>query len=274
MSTITATADARPALTANAPRVTWLRVLHSEWIKLSALRSTRITLLVSFALMAGIGAAASAITAANWSHVPPAQRDPVTTVLSGYQFAQLAVGVLGVLVISNEYSSGVIRATLTAVPRRLPVLWAKSALFAAMTLVTMTAASLTAFWAGAGILSARHLNLSLANPVMLRAVVGAGLYLAVVGLLGVALGALLRSTAGAIASLVGLIMLLPILSSLLGSWFTANIAPYLPTNAGGALLASHHAADTLQPWTGFTVMCAWAVAALVLAAYGLVRRDA
>jgi ABC-2 type transport system permease protein len=273
----TAAIARREARAGQALRVTWPRVLHAEWIKLSSLRSTRITLLVSFVLMVGIGVIAAAVTAANWSHMQPAQRatfDPVAMVLGGYQFAQLAVGVLGVLVISNEYSSGMIRATLTAVPRRLPVLWAKSALFSAMTLVTMTAASFIGFYAGASVLAGQHLSLSLADPGVLRAVAGAGLYLAVIGLLGVALGALLRSTAGAIASLVGLIMLLPLLGTLLGGWFKAHIAPYLPNNAGSALLATHHTAGALQPWTGLAVMCAWAAAALALAAYGLVRRDA
>ena len=95
-----------------------------------------------------------------------------------------------------------------------------------------------------------------------------------VGLLGVALGALLRSTAGAIASLVGLILLLPLLGSLFGSWFKTHIYPYLPSNADGDLMAVQHASGTLQPWAGFAVMCAWAVAALALAAFGLKRRDA
>jgi ABC-2 type transport system permease protein len=260
-----------------ATRVTGARVLRSEWIKLSSLRSTRITLLVSFLLAAGLGIIAAAVTAANWAHMSPADRasfDPVSTVLGGYEFGQLAVGVLGVLVISNEYSSGMIRATLTVVPRRLPMLWAKAAVFTAVTLIVMTVASVIAFYAGMAVLSGHHLNVALSSPGALRAVVGAGLYLAVIGLLGVALGALLRSTAGAISALVGLIMLVPLLSSLLGSWFKAHIYQYLPSVAGGDLMAVHHAAGTLQPWTGFAVMCAWAVAALALAAYLLRRRDA
>jgi len=265
------------AVTLPARPVTLPRVLRSEWIKLSSLRSTRITLLVSFLLTAGLGIIAAAVTAANWSHMQPADRasfDAVGTVLTGYQFGQLAVGVLGVLAITNEYSSGMIRATLTAVPRRLPVLWSKAAVFTVATLITMTAASLVAFYAGMAILSGHHLNVALSSPGVLRAVLGAGLYLAVIGLLGVGLGALLRSTAGAIASLVGLIMVVPLLSSLLGSWFKTHIYPYLPSNAGGDLMTVHHTAGTLQPWAGFAVMCAWAVGALALAAYALRRRDA
>jgi ABC-type transport system involved in multi-copper enzyme maturation permease subunit len=266
-----------PAAGKVAHRVTWPRVLRSEWIKLSSLRSTRVTLLISFVLTAGIGILAAAITAANWPHLAAAEKasfDPVSTVLDGYMFGQLAVGVLGVLVISNEYSSGMIRATLTAVPRRLPVLWSKTAVFTAVTLIVMTAASFTSFYAGMAVLSGHHLSVALSDPGVLRAVAGCGLYLAVIGLLGVALGALLRSTAGAISSLVGLVMVVPLVSSLLGSWVKTHIYPYLPSSAGGDLMAVHHATGTLQPWIGFAVMCAWAVAALALAAYGLRRRDA
>ena len=127
-----------------APVTLW-RVVCSEWIKLRSLRSTRITLLVSFVLMAGLGVLTAAITAGQYSRLPAASRasfDAVNTTLTGYQFAQLAVGVLGVVVVSNEYSSGMIRATLAAVPQRLPVLWAKAGVFAIVTLVVMTAASL------------------------------------------------------------------------------------------------------------------------------------
>ncbi len=273
----TATIIRRRAPASTALRVTWPRVLRSEWIKVSSLRSTRITLAVSFLLMAGVGVLTAAITAANWSHMGMGQRatlDPAATVLGGYQFAQLAVGILGVLAVTNEYSSGMIRATLTAVPRRLPVLWAKTSLFAAVTFVTMTAAALIGFLAGGSVLAGKHLPLSLSDPAMLRAVLGAGLYLAVIGLLGVALGFLLRSTAGAIASLVGILTLLPLLGTLLGSWFKDHIAPYLANNAGSAIMTTHQAANTLHPWTGFTVMCLWAALALAGACYGLARRDA
>ena len=257
--------------------VTPPRVVHSEWIKLRSLRSTRITLLASFVLMAGLGVVTAAVTASQWSRLPAASRasfDAVSTVLTGYQFAQLAVGVLGVVVISNEYSSGMIRATLAAVPRRLPVLWAKAGVFAIVTLVAMTAASLIAFAGGMALLSAHHLQVSLAAPGVARAVLGAGLYLAAVGLLGVGLGALLRKTAGAIAAVVGLLLFLPLLSSLLGSWFKAHVSPYLPSNAGAALLHVHQQAGSLSPWAGFAVMCGWAVAALAGAALVLKRRDA
>jgi ABC-type transport system involved in multi-copper enzyme maturation permease subunit len=257
--------------------VTQGRVVRAEWIKLRSLRSTRITLLVSFLTMAGIGMIAAAVTVSQWPTMSAGARagfDAVTAVLSGYQFAQLAVGVLGVLVVSNEYSSGMIRATLAAVPGRLPVLWAKAGVFTVITLVTTTAAAFIAFAGGMAILSGQHLQVALGAPGVTRAVFGAGLYLAVVGLLGVGLGALLRNTAGAIAAVVGLLMVLPPISSLLGTWFTTHISPYLPSNAGGSLVQVQHQANALAPWTGFAVMCGYAAAALALAAWALRRRDA
>ena len=278
MNTMTAPeAQARTGRRVTVYPVTPLRVVRSEWIKLRSLRSTRITLLVSFVLMAGLGVVTAAVTAGQWSRLPAASRagfDAVSTVLTGYQFAQLAVGVLGVVVISNEYSSGMIRATLAAVPRRLPVLGAKAGVFAIVTLAAMTAASLVAFAGGMAVLSSHHLQVSLAAPGAARAVLGAGLYLAAVGLLGVGLGALLRKTAGAIAAVVGLLLFLPLLSSLLGSWFKAHVSPYLPSNAGAALLHVHQQAGSLSPWAGFAVMCGYAAAAVAAAALALKRRDA
>ena len=271
-----AEAAVAPSRVAAQP-VTQARVVRAEWIKLRSLRSTRITLLVSFLAMAGIGMIGAAVTVSQWPTMSAASRagfDAVTTVLSGYQFAQLAVGVLGVLVVTNEYSSGMIRATLAAVPKRLPVLWAKAGVFTLITLVTMTAAAFVAFAGGMALLSGQHLQVALTAPGVTRAVIGTGLYLAVVGLLGVGLGALLRNTAGAIAAVVGLLMVLPPVSSLLGTWFTTHISPYLPSNAGGSLVQVHQHANALSPWTGFAVMCAYAVAALALAAWALRRRDA
>jgi ABC-type transport system involved in multi-copper enzyme maturation permease subunit len=258
-------------------QVTPLRVLRSEWIKLRSLSSAKLTLAVSFLLMAGIGLMTSVIAAGQWFHLSASSRasfDAVGTVLQGYQFAELAIGILGVLVISSEYSSGMIRATFAAIPWRLPVLWAKAGVFGAVSLVTMTIASFAAFFAGMAILSSQHLQVAFSAPGVARAVFGAALYLAVVGLLGVAFGALLRNIAGAIAALFGLLMFVPVLVGLLPSTIASHISPYLPSNAGQALLNVHHQAGSLSPWAGFAVMCAYAVAALAAAAYALRRRDA
>ena len=257
--------------------VTMRRVLVSEWIKLRSLRSTRITLLVAFLLMTAVGILYSAVTVNQWSTMSAGDKasfDPTLAALRGHMFAQLAVGVLGVLVVSGEYATGMIRASLTAVPKRLPVLWAKSLVFGAVTLVTMTIASLIAFFGSQSVLTSQNLQTTISASGVLRSVLGAGLYLTLVGLIGVALGALMRNTAGAISTLLGTLLLLPVMIDLFPSSIRSDISQYLPSNAGEALLSPHQQVGYLAPWTGFAVMCAYAAAALIGAAFVLKRRDA
>ncbi len=257
--------------------VTQLRVIHSEWIKLRSLRSTLFTLLAAMVAMVGLGFLFSYFTAARWSNLPPEERlnfDPTLVSLRGFYLAQLAVGVLGVLVISGEYATGMIRASLSAVPRRLPVLWAKALVYATVAWVLMTIASLTAFLVGQAALSSHDLGTSLSAPGVLRAVLGTGLYLTVVGLIGVAFGALIRNTAGGIATVFGVLLVLPVLTEALpSSWYDA-INKYLPSTAGQGLIHIHQEAHTLAPWTGFAVFCLYALVALAGAGVALRRRDA
>ena len=186
--------------------------------------------------------------------------------------AQLAIGVLGVLLISGEYSTGMIRATLAAVPKRLPVLWAKAGVFSVVAAVLMIAASFAAFLGGQALLGSH--GTTLAGAGVTRAVVGAGLYLTVVGLLGIALGFIIRNTAGAIATLFGVLLVLPVLGEVLPSTWAKHITPYLPSNAGQAVMSVHQAPGDLAPWTGFAVFCCYAAAAIIAGAVLLRRRDA
>ncbi|WP_329129129.1 ABC transporter permease subunit [Streptomyces sp. NBC_01476] len=268
-------APARPA--APRARVTQARVLHSEWIKLRTLRSTFYTLIAAVVALIGFGALFCAVTANRWPHMSVHERadfNPALTSLRGFFLAQLAVGVLGVLVITGEYATGMIRATLSAVPRRLPVLWAKAALYSAVTWVLMTAGALVAFLIGQALLSSQHIDTSLSAPGVTRTVLGVGFYLTVVALLGVAIGALVRNTAGGIATVFGLLLVLPVLAEALPASWGDRISPYLPGNAGQAVIALHREAHTLAPWTGFGVFCLYALAALAGAAVLLKRRDA
>ncbi|SEG92891.1 hypothetical protein SAMN05216223_126132 [Actinacidiphila yanglinensis] len=257
--------------------VTQARVLHSEWIKLRTLRSTFWTLIGSVAALIGFGALFGAISANRWPTMSPHEHatfDPAGISLRGYFLAQLAVGVLGVLTVSGEYSTGMIRSSLAAVPRRLPVLWAKAALFAAAVWALTTAAALVAFLTGQGLMSSRHIGVSLGDPGALRAVLGTGLYLTVVGLLGVAVGALIRNTAGGIATLFGVLLVLPVLAEALPASWSDHVSQWLPSTAGQSLFSVHHVDHTLAPWPGFMVFCAYALAALAGAAVLLKRRDA
>ncbi|MYS21689.1 ABC-2 family transporter protein [Streptomyces sp. DvalAA-14] len=280
MSTLTPTAPAAGSAASPAVsrgRVSQARVLHSEWIKLRTLRSTFYTLIAAVVALIGFGALFCAVTANHWPHMHAGERahfDPALTSLRGYFLAQLAIGVLGVLVVTGEYATGMIRATMSAVPRRLPVLWAKAALYSAVTWVLMTVGALIAFLIGQALLSSQHIDTTLSAPGVTRMVFGVGLYLTVVGLLGVAIGALIRNTAGGIATVFGLLLVLPALAEALPQSWNNAISPYLPSNAGQALISLHREAHTLAPWTGFGVFCLYALAALAGAAVLLKRRDA
>jgi ABC-2 type transport system permease protein len=280
MSTVTAgPAPVVPAsVPATAPvkgKVTQLRVLKSEWIKLRTLRSTPITLVVAVVAMVGLGILTTYLRASHpdrhgvVEHINGAEAS-----LAMYRLAQLAVGVLGVLVISGEYTTGMIRASLSAVPKRLPVLWAKAAVYGAVVLVLMTVAALVAFYGGQAVLKPYNLAVHMSDPGVTRVVFGTALYLTVVGLLGVGFGALIRNSAGAIAALFGVLLILPELADLLPSSWDPDVIPYLPSSAGQAVLSVAADPTMMSPWNGFALFVGYALALLAVAAVLLRRRDA
>jgi ABC-type transport system involved in multi-copper enzyme maturation permease subunit len=279
MSTLTAPASGATASRARQPRdeerVTFPRAVRSEWIKLVSLRSSWITFAAAVIAIVGLGALVSYVTNTHWSHMDPQEQahfDPVARSLGGVELAQLAIGVLGVLVVTGEYATGMIRSSLMAVPRRLPVLGAKLLVFAACTFVLSLVSAFVAFLLGQQLLGSH--GTTLGAPHVLRAVIGVALYLTVVGALAIGLGFVLRSTAGGIATLVGLLLVLPGVGRLLPDTWQPHVLPYLPSNAGGGVFAVQPEPGMLSTWTGYAVFCAWAVAALVVGAVVLKRRDA
>lgn len=275
MSTATATPTRRN--TTSPKKVTQARVLLSEWTKTRSLRSTIFSMLAAVVFIVGLSILVPSVIVAHWPPDRPGEAaafDPTTRSLSGIFLAQLAIGVLGVLLISGEYATGMIRATFAAVPARLPVLWAKAAVFATVTLVLMVPSVLAAFLIGQSILASKHLQANLSAPGVLRAVIGAALYLTVVGLLGIGLGALLRNTAAGISTLFGLLFVLPIIVRFLPSSWADPINKYLPSSAGEAITHVHPDPAMLAPWTGFGLFCAYALVVLLAAAVSLRRRDA
>jgi ABC-type transport system involved in multi-copper enzyme maturation permease subunit len=258
--------------------VTQTRVINSEWIKLRSLRSTWFALLAAVVCTIGLGVLISALRANDFNRNgrPPAFSgfDATLVSLRGIMLAQLAIGVLGVLVITGEYSTGMIRATLSAVPRRLPVLWAKAAVFGVVVLVVMGLASLAAFEGGQAMLSGAGIHVGLGTPGAARAVVGGALYLTVVGLLGVGLGFLIRNTAGAIASLFGLLLVLPAVVSALPKSLYDDIYRFLPMMAGSQIMTTVRDTSLLTPWKGIGVFCLYAVGAIAAGAVMLKHRDA
>jgi ABC-type transport system involved in multi-copper enzyme maturation permease subunit len=258
----------------NQLRVTQARVLNSEWTKFRSLRSTVTTLLVATVLMVGLGAMFAAITAGQSSGLEPGAT-AISTSLTGTFFAQLAIGVLGVLLITGEYSTGMIRSSLTVVPRRLPMLWGKLAVFALSVFVVTLIASVSSFFVGQALLSGRNLQASLTDPGAVRSVVGAALYLTVAGITALALGALMRNTAAAITTFVAVYFVIPPMTNLLPRSLTDHFVQYLPSNAGAVLMdGTFGIAHPLTPWTGFAVMCGFAAVLVGLAARRLRRADA
>ncbi|MCU1656857.1 MAG: hypothetical protein JWO57_1513, partial [Pseudonocardiales bacterium] len=256
--------------------VTQARVINSEFTKFRSLRSTNITLLVSVVLTVGLGAVVSAVIASHWATASAGDRasfNAVVTSLRGVTIAQLAVGVLGVLLISGEYATGMIRASLTAVPKRLPVLWAKLGVFAGVVGVVSIASAFAAFFLGQSLLSSKHLDVSISSPHALRMVLGAAVYLVLVGVIGMALGGLFRNTAAGISGLVALLFVIPPVLGLLPKSWSDNLGRYLPSNAGEAFWG-HPTGAHLSALAGFLVLCGWAAAAVAAAAIRLKERDA
>jgi ABC-type transport system involved in multi-copper enzyme maturation permease subunit len=240
------------------------------------LRSTVWSLLAALVLIIGLSILVPAVRVAHWPPPDPndaANFDPVGISLGGTFLAQMAMGVLGVLLITGEYATGMIRATFAAVPRRLPVLWAKLGVFGATALVLITPAVLVAFFIGQSILASKNLDTSLGKPDVARAVFGAALYVVAVGLLGMGLGALLRNTAAAISTLFGALFVLPLIVRLLPSDWQSHVSRYLPLNAGSAVTNVHNDAGSMAPWSGFTLFCVYIAIVIGLAAWRLLRQD-
>lgn len=264
-------------------RVTGPRVLHSEWVKFRSLRSTVVTIAVAVVVIVGFGALAAAVVSGDVTR--PSGRggggggggfgaDPTSISLAGMTLAQIIMGILGVLAVTGEYSSGMVRATFAAVPRRLPVLWSKAIVVGISTLVVAVPAALVAFFVGQAVLGA-DANVALSDPGVLRAVLGSAAYLAGTALLGVGLGALLRHTAGAIGALFGLLLLAPgLLPLILPSSWSDAIVPYLPSNAGAAFTSVTPTDGLLAAGTGVIVLVVWVAVLLGGSAILLRRRDA
>ncbi len=256
-------------------------LLRAEWTKIRSVRSTMWTLLLFVVITVGLTAGLTALVVHN-QHGPRAAvrdvriiADPVGFILgAGIGFGQLTICVLGVLLITTEYSTGVIRASLLAVPRRLPMLLAKILVFAGLMLVLAELVSFGSFFAGSALLHSM-VPVSLSDNNVTRSVVGAGLYLTVLGLFSLAIGALIRHTAGGIATAIGAVLVVPILTSLLpGSW-GAHIDAYLPEQAGSKVFGARpEVGQLLSAWQGFGIFCLWTLVLLVLGAWLLQRRDA
>lgn len=199
MSVTTAPILPAPPAARTSERVTLPRVIRSEWTKLWSLRSTRWSLLLAFVAQAGLGPLIAAIEMARWSHLTLQDRltiNPIDHSLGGWHLAQLAVAILGVMTITGEYHTGMIRSSLMAAPKRLPVLWAKLLVFSAVVLVLMLIAAFIGFLGGQAIFTEHHVSVTMSAPHALRTIFGAALFTTATGALCIALGTIVRRTAG------------------------------------------------------------------------------
>ena len=265
------------AATVSRRAVTFPRILRSEWLKLQTLRSTWFTLLAAVLVLVIASGIIANHVHDNLAHGAvfrdPEDRDVLTLPFRGFGLSQLVMGVLGVLAITGEYATGTIRASFTAVPRRLPVLWAKVVVFALLGFTTMLAAAFGAFFLGQHLLGSYGVGLG--APHATRVVFALAGYLTLVGLLGLGLGGIVRATAGGIASLVGLLLVAPGILAALGTSWATSVSHYLPLNAGLAMFSDRPAiGGELSPTGGLLTMLAWVVASIVGAAVVISRRDA
>ncbi|MCU7730338.1 ABC transporter permease [Actinoplanes sp. KI2] len=255
-----------------------MSVLRAEWIKLRSLRSVLWTTAAVLTLMVGLGALFSFGKAHELAvSGTPADRaafDPTAAGLSGMLLAQIAVGVLGVLVVTSEFASGSIRPSLAAVPVRGRLLAAKAATAAAVALVIGWAGGVAAFLLAQRVIAGQGLAAaSLGSGPVLRALLGAGLYLAVTALFGLAVGAMLRSTAGALTIVIVVLLLAPIFSAALPEALARWVAKWWPSMAGLRVVTVVPDPSVLAPWAGFGVLAAFGTVMLAAAFLVFARRD-
>ncbi len=252
--------------------------LVSEWTKLRSVRSTVWALILTSAFTIGLG------TLFCWAYLNRRERrgdsirsllfDPTARSLNGVVLAQLAVGVLGVLVMSSEYTTGMIRTSLAAVPNRTVFLAAKTIVLGMVSLVVGMVSVFVAFFVGQAVLDRDGLGTSLSATGVLRAVLGAGLYLTLIALFGLALGTIVRRTPGAIAALFGIVLILPLIAQAFPEPWDVRIGRLAPFNAGQAMFSVRYDPDLLTPTQGIFVFLAWIVASYLVAMVMLSRRDA
>ena len=262
-------------------RYSFVGCLRSEWTKLCSVRSTIWSLVATAVLTLAICVLATGTEAGRWAHANAGNRlafDPTSLSLAGFLFGQLSIGVLGVLMVSAEYSTGTIRATFGAIPNRILVLAAKVTVFSAVAFVLGEILSFASFYIGQAILSGSTPTATLGQAGVLRAVIGGGLFLTVLGLFALGLGTIVRHSAGAITVFVGIFFVVPLIVETLPSGIKDTVGKYLPDNIGATMTTVKQGfrtdVPTFSPWVSFGLLCAYAAAALLIGGVLLARRDA
>ena len=265
------------------PKPRFPDVALSEWTKFRTVRSSFWTLAIGSVLGVGLGAVVSLVSANHYKTDPELKFNwnPTDRSLGSLMLTQLAFAILGVLVVSGEYSTGMIRTSLAAVPNRSRMLAAKALVFTVVMFVVSEVVSFAAFLIGQAIISGKAPSANLGQPEVLRAVFGNGLYLTALALVGLALGVILRHAAAGIGTFVAILLVLPSIALALPTSWAKPIETYWPTNAGFRVASVGHGLErfsingsVMGPWTGFAVLLLFVAALFVLAFSLLERRDA
>ncbi|MFG2000041.1 ABC transporter permease subunit [Spirillospora sp. NPDC048911] len=260
-----------------AKRATFGNVLAAEWTKILTVRSTFWTLLAAIIVTIGLSVLLAWAFTTGYDKMSAADRaqfDPAAFALVGINFGMVAFGVLGVLVITGEYATGMIRTSLTAMPRRAEFLAAKALVLGLVTLIVGQLVAFASFLLSQLIFTSKNIDASLGDDGMLRAVMGGGLYLALIAVMALGLGVLLRHTAGSVTTVLGLLFVLPIIGQFLPGGWGNTVAKFLPSNAGGAILSARPSDDILAPWTGFGMFVLYTAIVLAAAFFLFQKRDA
>jgi ABC-2 type transport system permease protein len=255
----------------------FLAACHSEWTKLRTVRSTMWALVITVISTIGLGVLFTALVIGHWDQRSPSVIsgfDPLLYSYAGLNVAQLCIGVLGVLVMTSEYATGVIRLTFGATPQRRLLLGAKVLTFSVVVGVVSLISCVTVFFICQALLTAKHAGVSITDPGVFRAVVGGALHMVLIGVIAVGVGAIVRHTAGAVAVLFAVLLIIPGLVQLLPAPWKNDITMYLPSSAGSAMSAVVRFPDLLAPTAGILVLLAYAAATISLGMVLLVRRDA
>jgi ABC-type transport system involved in multi-copper enzyme maturation permease subunit len=252
-------------------------LIRSEWTKIRTVRSTMWTIGILVVLGVGFSALATALTTANWYQMSRSDRamfDPTQTSLIGIFFGQLVIGILGVLVVTAEYSTGTVRATFSAAPRRPLVVLAKVTVFGLVAFVVSEFVAFASYFVGQSLLTSPAIHTTLSNPGVFDAVFGSGLYLCVLGLFALGIALVIRHTAGAISTFVGLLLVVPIIVALLPSSFANAVNRYLPAQIGSSIVSQVQNTEAFGRWAGLIVLAGYAVALISVGTALIVRRDA
>jgi len=274
MTSTAATARPTPQATARATARAG-DLVAAEWIKLRSLSSTYMVLLAAVITAFGVGLLVCNADANTWARLQPGRMviDPMADSFVGFSVAQLIFAAVGVLTMTGEYSSGLIRTTFAAVPPRGAVLAAKAAVVAAVTFAVGLVTALASFAAGQAIFSRPHIGISLGHPGAVRAIIAAALFLVAVSLTGLALGVLIRNAAGALTAVVVLLFLGPSFLHGTSRW-VIDIANALPANGIRRLVSLHPWPNAPSVTEAVIIIVVYPVVTLAAAAYVIHRRDA